>query len=593
MPLPMRAAAAAFTRHLSHLNVAMLGLACVALLWTLPFLQPLHYFPMPMFRSEWLAFVLGLLALILLATKRAWQHGEIPLVAVVPFGLAVIILLQGSLGRVPYFGQAVTAAFYLTWAALLVILGAELRRTFGLVRIAPVLAWALVCSGLLTAFAGILQYFEISSVFDAVLMPALGSIYGNLAQRNHFASYLVLALASASYLYAVRGMRTGVAMLVCAPLIMALGFSASRSTWLYIFAALVLAWLLRMRRRDDLSQRLVIFIEFVLLAFALDQWLMTLPLFGSLAEDGGANTINRVIEEPGLALKLQHARSAWWMFTQAPFFGVGWGQFGWYNFEYQGHFHVDILFPAPVHNAHNVVTHVLAETGLCGALLLVGGVIVWLIEFSRERFDAERWWLLSLFSIIGVHSMLEYPLWHSYFLGVAATAVGFGAKRFWTLPLQRVGSWAAALLLAGGFLNAVVIGQDYLEFERVFAISAATYDRERVARLTSIGDRDPVLEPYVELAMLKHIALDKEMLPEKLALNGHAMYFLPADMVVFRQAVLLALDGQAQAAQQLFLHAMKVYPDSLPAVLQTLRQVEDRYPVEVSPLLKLTRESHH
>lgn len=49
----MRAARDALLRSLSGFSLAHFSLAFVGLLWTLPFLQLQHYFPMPMFRSEW------------------------------------------------------------------------------------------------------------------------------------------------------------------------------------------------------------------------------------------------------------------------------------------------------------------------------------------------------------------------------------------------------------------------------------------------------------------------------------------------------------------------------------------------------------
>jgi hypothetical protein len=118
---------------------AHFSLAFVGLLWTLPFLQPRHYFPLPMLESEWLAFTLGLIALILLATKRAWLDG-LPAVALAPLGLAALVLMQAALGRVPYAAQAFTAALYLVWAALLIAQGAALRRELGLSRVVSTLA---------------------------------------------------------------------------------------------------------------------------------------------------------------------------------------------------------------------------------------------------------------------------------------------------------------------------------------------------------------------------------------------------------------------------------------------------------------------
>ncbi|HWI15694.1 MAG TPA: hypothetical protein VNT02_15625, partial [Burkholderiales bacterium] len=138
---------------------AWLSLALIALMWSLPFLQPVHHYPLPAFYSEWLAFVLGLAAMCLLAGKRAWAHGEFPAIACAPLALATLILLQAAFGKVPYSGQAIAAALYLVWAAALIVVACELKRRIGLETVAAILACALVLGGLLTAAAGAVQYF--------------------------------------------------------------------------------------------------------------------------------------------------------------------------------------------------------------------------------------------------------------------------------------------------------------------------------------------------------------------------------------------------------------------------------------------------
>src|SRR5690606_32076970 len=77
-------------------------------------------------------------------------------------------------------------------------------------------------------------------------------------------------------------------------------------------------------------------------------------------------------------------------------------------------------------HAHNIFIHLLAETGIAGALLLLAGVWAWLRGFQWRNITPEGWWLLALLAIIGIHSLLEYPLWYAYFLGPVALLLGVG-----------------------------------------------------------------------------------------------------------------------------------------------------------------------
>jgi O-antigen ligase len=567
-------------------KLAHVSLAFVGLLWTLPFLQPRHYFPLPMFKSEWLAFTLGLVAMILLATKRAWPDGRLPAVALAPLGLAAIVLLQAAFGQVPYAAQAFTATLYLVWAALLIVLGAVLRRELGMTTVVSTLAWCVVAGGGLSAAVGLLQYYDISTVFDPVIMPKVtGQLYANLAQSNHFANYTALALFSLVYLFAAGRLRETVAVLVAAPLLFVLGLSGSRSAWLYLAAAFVLAALMRAGRNDVPGRRIFIAAGLLLVSFYLAQAMSALPWLAP--ESGSAVTATgRLLSPVGIGERLQMWRHAWRMFLQAPVFGLGWGQFAWNDFQLKAHGGAEILLGVAT-NAHNLLLQLLAETGLAGALLITGGALLWLWDLRRHIFDLDRWWLLALLATSGIHSMLEYPLWHAYFLGVAAIVLGLGATRFYTFRLARLGPPAAALLLASGFFNAFTLWHGYQDFQRMFVQGAKPLSGKQTVAIVARGQQDPVLEPYVDLAASAYARVDRDLLRDKLELNGRVMHFMPADIVVYRQALLLALDGQAQPAQDLFTSAMRVYPDTLPRIITMLRELTLRNPLEFAPLLEL------
>ena len=89
------------------------------------------------------------------------------------------------------------------------------------------------------------------------------------------------------------------------------------------------------------------------------------------------------------------------------------------------------------------------------------------------------------------------------------------------------------------------------------------------------------------LAVAYGITPSKENLAEKLELTTRAMHFAPVDVVVYRQALLLALAGRAEAAREQFERALRVYPGERAAVIAELENLARRYPVELTPLLEL------
>jgi hypothetical protein len=101
------------------------------------------------------------------------------------------------------------------------------------------------------------------------------------------------------------------------------------------------------------------------------------------------------------------------LIAQKPWTGWGWGELDYAHFItlYPGPRFCDIL-----DNAHNLPLHIAVELGLPAALiacLSVIGLIWWgkpLVESDANRKIA--WGVLA---VIGLHSLLEYPLWYGPF----------------------------------------------------------------------------------------------------------------------------------------------------------------------------------
>ena len=569
------------------------ALVLIGLAWTVPLLQPVHRFPLTAFYSEWLAFALGLAAAVPLLRREAWRDATLPVVALAPLGLIGLLALQVALGRVPYAGQALMAALYLVWALLLIELGQWLRREVSFPVLATWLAWFLLAGGVAHALVGLAQHFGLHDAPLDVLVARKGEpvVYGNLGQANHYAASLSLALASAAYLYARRALSGWVFGCAVALLVAALALAGSRSIWLYLCAFIVLCLALPSPRRDENSRRLAAAAIAMPLAYAVAQWLVMLPL---LVPPGGAvmqTSADRLFETAdSVQTRLQLWREAWQMFLAAPLLGSGLGQFAWRHFVEQAA--SGELTTLRVYNhAHNLVLQLLAEFGVAGALIVVVPVIKWIADLRRVALTAEWWWLLSLLAVIGVHSMLEYPLWYAYFLGMAALLLGFGAARGVVVKSDGAARVAVALLGVAGSFNLLTIMPQYRDFERLLFTKRPA--GERAAGEESPGaalmriHRDPLLTPYVELAFALGAPIEAGGLRERLELNTRAMRFAPVATVVYRQAVLLALNGDGKAALTQLEQALRVYPDDAAAFVVELGDAARRYPGEMGPLLEL------
>ena len=568
---------------------ARASLLLIGLAWTLPFLQPYHQYPIPTFYTEWLAFALGLAAALLLLRKESWFEGGLPVFALAPLALIGLLGLQILLGRVALPEQALTATLYLAWSALIITLGAVLVRELGMNAVATFLAWSLLAGGMLNAIAGILQhYWPASELGSLIALKRSVAVYGNIGQANHFANYITLALASAAYLYARGGLPLQLAGASAVLLLMVLSLSGSRSPWIYIGILAILAlWWARSRTAD--GARLMRFNVCLLPGLVVtDAWVrlpFMLPKNGELLTSG-----ERWFDAVGgLEARAQLAREAWNLFLDSPLLGAGWSQFTWHHFQHEA-MTGERAAHGVFNHAHNLLFQLLAETGVAGAAIVVGVAAAWLWGRRGATHDVAHWWLLAVLSVIATHSLLEMPLWYSSFLGVASLLLGAGATQYLTLnsiPLARA---AAAAIVAIGFLNLAWVLPAYREFERLITSMprriAIGPDAQALSNLVQQVHREPVLTYYLEVAISPGITISADQLHDKIALNARVMRFYPAELEVYRQALLLALAGERESALKHLEWAASVYPQRLPAVIETISSVAPEHREKMNPLLE-------
>ncbi|MFA7239306.1 MAG: Wzy polymerase domain-containing protein [Sulfuricellaceae bacterium] len=560
-----------------------ISLWLLGLMFLLPFLVNHHGLPIPSFYGEWLAAALGLAALSLFLRNRYWQDMALPIIALVPLGLIVVLLIQIPTERIVFPERNILGASYLLWAALLMMLSRTLARELGLPEVVETLAWFLLCGGVANAGIAVFQQLKIDTFLDPVILKGVRVPFANLAQPNHFSDYIALALGSLLLLFSKQRLTLGTVLATGCLLLYALSFSGSRGSWLYVITMMCLSLWFFVRDRRNEHRRLLIATVLLLLGFALLQikWLALVPS-GVITP-----TDNLFITAGSKSDRLAIWWEAWKIFLQAPLLGVGFGEFVWQHFLFAGQAPDEIRAGLYSHS-HNIVMQVLAELGLPAALLLVIGVFAWLLRLIKaDALTPEKWWILALSSVLAIHSMLEYPLWYAYFLGVAVVLLGVGETRCFRLNMQRVGRRLFVLLCFLGGMSLFNLVQSYTGFERAMygmwknlpQQSGLDPRQEKIKEFTRqimLIHRESLLASYAEIAACQGILLDMENLPGKLAVNGRAMHGMPVSVIVYRQAILLELNGEHQAAARQFDLAAAAYPGEAQRVVMVLSAVLKR-----------------
>ncbi|NOS96050.1 MAG: hypothetical protein HOP26_06475 [Methylotenera sp.] len=468
---------------------------------------------------------------------------------------------------------------YLAWAFFLVILGSYLRREFGWEKISTTLALFLVMGGLVNAGIVALQY-AMQSGLALSWLPKLNG-YGALSQANHFADYTALATASLIYLYAKGRFSLKVFAVYLTLFLAMLAFSASRSSWLYLTAFTVLAIGLQVnamrQRTGSTNMRSLLRVSLVLLpAFAVVQLFINFIVPDGLvvlATDRLIESVNAT----STSQRWQLWHESWRMFLQSPWLGIGAGQIRWQSF---------LLLDTPsavgavglFEHAHNLFLNLLTEMGIGAPLLVLAGIFAWLRGFKWRELSLESWWLLGLLSVLGIHSMLEYPLWYTYFLGIAAVLLGAGEEKLTTVSLPKVGITLGRTAMAGlmliGMVNlaSMVMANAKLEtwLLRAMRGDIATQEQPQFFEALNWVHANSLLAPYSELMYATALVIDTNKLDSKLWLSQSAMRFVPMRKIAYQHVLLLKLNGDHTGAVKQLNRTLIAYPGKFTKELEAM-----------------------
>jgi O-antigen ligase len=558
----------------ARLALALLGLACV-----LPFLSPAFQAPIATFFGEAVAFALGLAAIALMATRSLWIGARLPRISLMFVGFAVLMVLQIALGRTIYGQLNLLGALYVLWAAALAMLANRLVQSFGAGELAATLAWFLVAGTVISALIGLSQLFGVQTPLAPLMLPQLhGRIYANTGQPNHLASYLCMGLASTGYLWSTRRLGLIPGLCACAILLVVLATSGSRAVWLYAAAFVVLSVAMSLLRPSTEARRLLVFSIAIVGGLLAAQWGMAslLPQQSMTLETIGARVQMKGMSSP---IRMRFWNEAWMMLRSAPVFGIGFKQFAWNNFLLTGQIPGAAPDEGIIDHAHNLVFQIAAEFGVSGLIVLLGGLGWWGWSMRRTQIDPPLWWMAAVLGVLGLHSMLEYPLWYAYFLGLAAVVLG-AAER--DAPAVNDGPGGRIILCAAILLGAFACANVYQDYRVMQSLQRAAIGEP--AKVSSPGNgsvrvlldlqRSSLFAPFIEFALARRMTLNQDHLKDKIVLNGRAMRFQPSNDFAYRQALLLAMSGDLDAMQAQWDLAVANYPNDREEALKVAQALE-------------------
>lgn len=578
-------AAAGLNETSSRSPIASFSIFMLAMMCLVPFLSPHHYPPIATFYNEWLAALLGLTAAIFLLRRPT--EFVFPVIAFLPIALIAVLGIQIALDKALYWQNHYLIMLYLGLAALMMLLGANLRERVSLHRIVPALAWAIIAGGFISMAIIVLAQLGLSEIepWSFFIRDYSAS---HIGQINHLANYLALGLASVLYLYLSSNLRLTWTVLLTVLFVLGLAYTGQRMALLYIFALSVIGWgLARLCVQPEVKARAKHLLWLIPLFIVAD---LVMPLLSFL--DVVSSPIDRFADTMGReSTRLMYLDQAWQLFAQYPVLGAGWGEYAWHNFN------VTEQYPNKTgltNNAHNIIFQLMAEMGLLGAGILTLFVGWWLFKQRLGAFTPERWWVLALLAVLGVHSLLEYPLWYAYFLVVAALVLGLGEQSLLKKNLELTPVVFSALLIFGAWTMGNLL-QHYQKLEET-TVAFKTKQVEETQINGILDDLNKIrktspLMPFVDNVIIRILPNHRSLLVDKLVINEKVVHFWPGKSETFSHAALLVMNNQKEAGFEMMRIAIKKYPDYPKRYLPTLMRDMMNGRTALAPLVFMLQEA--
>jgi hypothetical protein len=348
---------------------------------------------------------------------------------------------------------------------------------------------------LLSVLLALCQYLRIEAWFSPwISHSGDGTAYANLRQRNQYATLCgmgLLAVLHLRQLAASGSVRFGLEAQAAS--VQHPGFSARwDAVWPWL-AVTVLAI------GNGLSSSRTGGLQWLLIALVLTGWRCSVPRRVLVLGYGALGIYALVVlAMPWFAQAVGNSSTGLWgraqegalqgitgnsrfllysnvleLIVQKPWLGWGWRELAYAHYST----HFDTRFVELLDNAHNLPLHLAVELGLPFALLLCGAVLWWVVRNApwRER-DATRQLAWGVLMLIGVHSLVEYPLWYGPFVitlglclgllrkpgGVAGKTTSLSAFSQQNRPLAHTSRAQAAIKLIA---IALLAGTAYAAFD--------------------------------------------------------------------------------------------------------------------------------
>ena len=526
-----------------------------ALVLSMGWLMPIHQPPWTTFHSDaWAAGTLLLFSLGSFTKLRAlnpWSHFAL-LVAT----LSLVPLLQLAFGQIRLAGTAWISCLYLLGFLLAILTGARWESS-GTGQLADALFLAIGVAAIGSVGVQLCQWLNTTGGClcsgDWVLPLADNLRIGaNLAQPNQLATLLLLGILAHAWAWVRQTISSSAAIFAIVFLLFGLALTESRMGVLSSGLILLSIWYWRRLWPSSLmpyaaTLLMVFFVAMFVLQTFFTHWLLL---------DYTPSVLVRV--------KGETRWDMWSMFYHAalekPWLGYGWNQSllaqvinaTAQNTE-QG------LQGLVTSYAHNLFIDLILWLGIPLGLLTTAAVLTWLVRAASHVKNSQNALLVMCVVAMGIHAMLELPLYYAYFLLPLGLIVGMIDARLHHRPLFTTGIRPVVCLWLVCSASFALVVKEYFVVEQSYSEL-----RIEAARIASKSARQPpdvlLLTQLRDFIILASLRPESSMSQDKIDWVTNVALVYPSEHNLLKLATVLALNEQEPQALDWLGKLCSLYP---------------------------------
>lgn len=246
-----------------------------------------------------------------------------------------------------------------------------------------------------------------------------------------------------------------------------------------------------------------------------------------------------------LELRLDVWLHLWEAVWSRPWLGFGWMQTSFAQFAPNPY---DMVVAGTHRHAHNLLMDLLVFAGIPLGLTLCAVLVMWTIHVIRRMAQPSHLWMFLFVVALGVHALLEYPLYYAYFLLPFGLMVGALNEALQFKPVMQTGRWPLVIMMGLAAAALSITIHDYLKIEEDFF--SLRFERQQLAAPSErLAPEVISLNQLQDLMWLIRVNPGTTHSEQDLVRASRTTKLLPSTMTLYKLAAMYASAGKTQEAE--------------------------------------------